>query len=74
MIGCSCDFGIDCEFYHFSIQRARKTHKCCECGDTINPGEKYECVTCKGDGHLDRFKTCMPWSAVEKIEKELGWT
>jgi len=38
--------------------KARKAHKCCECGRTIQPGEKYMCISGIWDGRPSRFKTC----------------
>lgn len=37
---------------------ARKQHQCCECGDAIEPGQKYERVVGCWDGRWDTFATC----------------
>lgn len=37
---------------------ARKQHVCCECGCTIDPGEKYHRVEGLWDGSFQTFKTC----------------
>lgn len=37
---------------------ARKTHRCCECGEAINPGDTYERVRGCWDGSWSEFKTC----------------
>jgi hypothetical protein len=46
--------------YNEVIRRARKPHKCCECGVTIAAGEQYQAVCAKWDGQFDSFCTCMP--------------
>lgn len=44
------------------IKKARKEHKCELCGEVIQKGEKYNCLTCVDDGiithktHLDCLK------------------
>ena len=47
-----------CEFYSVKIVKARKKHKCYECGHIIEIGESYEYATGKWDGDFDVFKTC----------------
>lgn len=37
---------------------ARKTHKCRECGRTIEPGERYHVDRFLWEGSLDTHKTC----------------
>jgi hypothetical protein len=54
---CSCDYE-PAEFYHKKDRKARKAHKCEECGSAIKPGQRYEHVFGKWDGRLDSFKTC----------------
>ena len=46
---------------------SRKEHKCCECGQAITPGTKYEYSSGIWDGRPDSFKTCM--SCVEIREE-----
>lgn len=58
---CIClgvDDGPDVCAVHY--RTARVEHICCECGATINPGEKYEQVNGCWDGRWDCFKTCTP--------------
>ncbi len=59
---CSCDIGDigeHPEFYTESIVKARKDHKCCECGEIISKGQKYHRVAGKWDGEMLTFKTCI---------------
>jgi hypothetical protein len=60
MCNCSTDDFDYPDFYTHKTVKARKPHKCCECQDEINPGEKYELVKGKWCGRIDSFKTCLP--------------
>lgn len=44
------------EFFESYYPKARKTHRCCECGGPIHPGEKYGVHSGKWDGEFDSFK------------------
>ncbi len=41
------------------VIKARKIHKCCECGNTILPGNQFEHYTGSQDGSLFHYKTCL---------------
>lgn len=62
MSNCSCLIIIDVadgpEFYFQKIHKACKEYICCECGDKILQGQKYERVFGKWDGGIGEFKTC----------------
>lgn len=55
---CSCNHddlpGVSWE----STPIARKQHVCCECGATIEPGERYHLDEGVWEGAFARFKTC----------------
>ncbi len=53
---CYCDYDQP-SFYNSAIVTARKPHKCEECRNIIQPGDKYERATGKWD-YVDTFKTC----------------
>ncbi len=36
--------------------RARKEHKCCECGEPITPGQLYDKFTGMWDGRIDTYR------------------
>ena len=38
---------------------ARKQHKCCECFDEINPGDKYQYSSGIWDGEAASYKQCL---------------
>jgi len=58
-----CDWGdYDGDAPEFFVEynrKARKQHKCCECGRIIERGQKYLLSVGKWEGALDTFKTCF---------------
>lgn len=54
---CYCDYDPP-EFHESKRQKARKQHKCCECGGIVVPGEVYDYAVGKWEGDLLTFKTC----------------
>lgn len=61
-ISCDCS----CEDYDSlpTISReefpvARKVYKCCECGEDIQPGQKYHMVTGLWEDGWNTYRTCM---------------
>ncbi len=57
-IDCSCDDYDRPEFYVATQPRARKQHRCDECGGSIKFGERYERVSAKWDSYVQKFCTC----------------
>ncbi len=47
-------------FYLSNIVKARKQHKCCECGSRIELTQQYEKVTGKWEHLISTYKTCLP--------------
>lgn len=66
---CMIDGGERAELWQESKQRARKMHKCCECGRDIHPGETYWKVFGIQDG--DAFSD--KWCAHCNVAKEWLW-
>ena len=64
--GCSCsyDSSESPEVIDTSYPKARKEHKCCECGSTIAPGDVYERVWGVWESEMETFKTCIPCSRI----------
>jgi hypothetical protein len=63
MSDCDVCIGTDSidECYEFSVvenRKARKPHKCCECGRVIAVGQQYEHAIGKYEGDFDRHDTC----------------
>jgi hypothetical protein len=73
---CIYDGGADnpAEVCGTLIVRARKPQKCCECGERINPGDRYEIVSGKWDGEWASFKTCLPCKEIREAFCCEGWT
>lgn len=46
------------EFYNEFTPKARKDHRCCECGRTIHKGERYHTQGGLNDGYFQWHKTC----------------
>lgn len=44
------------EFYDTTERKARREHKCCECGMMIHVGEKYLDIVGKWDGEVSQFR------------------
>jgi len=53
---CSCDESAD--VYEASARRARVAHRCCECREPIEPGQRYEYASILFDGSWSHAKTC----------------
>jgi len=56
-MSCYCDFE-EPSVYNKTTPKARKVHRCSECGATIQKGERYENVSGVWDGYADTYKTC----------------
>lgn len=54
-----CDYDPP-EFFWCRTPKARKEHKCGECGIKILKGEIYQVFTGKWDGNMDTYKSCLP--------------
>ena len=54
---CYCDYE-PAEMYVAERRRARKPHKCNECGRRITIGEQYEHVRAKWEGEMCSMDTC----------------
>ncbi len=67
---CMIDDGDRAQLWSESTRRARKEHKCCECGRTIHIGEKYCVVFGKQDGDTFFDK----WCGHCDVAKDWLWT
>jgi hypothetical protein len=52
------------ELYDSKIKKARKRHKCDECREFIEPGQKYEWASWKDCMGFCEFKTCLPCMCI----------
>lgn len=71
-LSCECDSDGP-EFFDSREVRARKQHKCCECGKAIEKGEIYEYAVGKWDGDIDTFHTCEECADLRASLKSLGF-
>ena len=71
------DDGDTAEFIDEKDVKARKTHKCCECGDVISIGTTYERTVGKwrdGTKNINTFRTCLPCAEIRRALCCDGWT
>lgn len=54
---CSLDYDPPTMYVRKTV-KARKPHRCCECGRAIEPGEQYQRVVGVWDGTFDKHTTC----------------
>lgn len=75
---CSCVYfdpssGDLSAFNDVTMPRARKAHKCCECGREIQRGETYESNKGCWDGQIEVYKTCSDCLSVRDEFFCDGW-
>lgn len=64
---CSCDYdGCECDLVKIERRKARKAHRCVECGEPIEPGTYYEHARCLCEGEWSSDATCIPCSRIRK--------
>lgn len=58
---CVCEpyEGENAEFSDERYVIARKAHKCCECQDTIEPGDLHQVIAYKCEGDFGVERTCL---------------
>lgn len=62
-----------CQLLRKNSPTARRPHVCCECGETIEPGQVYldEVTVC--DGGIKTWKTCRLCWNIRKDMFTCGW-
>lgn len=61
------------EFYRAKMVKARKAHRCEECGRVISLGEIHHSASGKFDGKVETYRTCAHCRvAGEWLERECG--
>lgn len=63
---CEMGEGECASVYESETRKARKPHRCCECGETIERGETYERVKGCWDGTWATYSTCLICSQIRK--------
>jgi hypothetical protein len=65
---CECDYDLGTlEFLYEEKRRAKKAHRCSDCGGVIAPGETYFCVSLKWEGQIESFKICPGCEGLRKV-------
>jgi hypothetical protein len=63
---CSCDI-LDGPFNELEVETwhtARKEWVCCECAETIKPGDSYQLWSLLNDGSWSKERTCAPCARI----------
>lgn len=61
---CSCDIENENALEVEREVTARKPWSCCECGEDIKPGERYQRFTLLRDGGWISKRTCIPCARI----------
>lgn len=70
---CQIDQCDPCAFFTTVTPKARRTHRCAECGRTIEPGEIYHRTSYGRDGSVETNKACSHCGAArEWLNKHCG--
>jgi hypothetical protein len=64
---CMFDDADPNDWYSEEWRKARKPHKCCECGREIAVGEKYLRASCGGNGSVNTYKQCAHCTEAGKL-------
>lgn len=73
MLSCECDYSDGPSVFREKIVKARKEHKCSECGGPINKGDEYEYTFGVWDGDAMSFHTCEKCSDLRASLQALGF-
>ena len=69
---CECEYDGP-EFFSCRTVKARKSHRCCECGEMIEPGDEYEYVSGKWEGDFATYCTCERCADLRDSYVGLGY-
>lgn len=68
MTQCDCSWDVGdyepASVYRETNPQSRKQYVCCECGSTIEPGDRHQCITGLWDGTWDTFRTCATCARI----------
>jgi len=66
---CACPAGYDAplpSLHNAKFRRAKKEYRCCECGETIAQGDRYEYVWGVWEGDQQTYRTCATCHAIRE--------
>ncbi len=61
---CSCDSDCLNDIEDMRKPVARKQWDCCECGEPIEPGQRYQLYTILCEGAWSKHRTCLPCARI----------
>jgi len=67
-----CDYGEMEQASGETRQKARKEHKCCECGNKIHAGNYYFRISILFDGEWSHYKQCENCNEIFDIATQAG--
>lgn len=70
---CGCDSDGYAEIFRQSYPKARKEHKCADCGKMIQPGEEYEYTFQVFEGDASSCKSCLACAGIREALADLGF-
>lgn len=73
MMGFACDCDEPADVCNVTFQKARKSHKCCECGHEITSGQEYKRVKMLFDGFWSDDCICERCDDLQAAFQDLGY-
>ena len=74
---CSCTVEMDLDGYCILLSnkfvKARKEHRCTECGRIVHSGEEYFKEATVFEGHFACYKTCEDCYSIRQVFFSSGW-
>lgn len=70
---CGCDSGGYAEIFRQCYPKARKPHKCVDCGKTIRLGDEYEYTFQVYEGDASSTKSCLACAGIRESLADLGF-
>ncbi len=70
---CGCDPDSYPEIFRVAYLKARKPHKCEDCGKTIQQGEEYEYSFQVYEGDASSTKSCLACAGIRESLADLGF-
>ncbi len=73
MGACTCEDGEHFDMLSEKDVRARKPHRCYECGKVIEPGQTYHCIVGVCAGEMVTMHTCRFCVRVRADLADMGY-
>ncbi len=69
---CYCDYDSSPSMHSEVWHKAKKEHKCCECGQAIKAGQQYQRISGVWDGDFSSYKTCERCADLREALSEVS--